>query len=289
MRLVQGIPASATATVARLSPSPSSSPPPPPSSSSSPPPRPTFGLLNGLGAIILGRPTSTPSPEPSGSSARSAYSTWDNRSAALQVFYPAGSVNPAGNPKGGAQFYATPLDLTSAQTVTMGYSVFFPANFNWVYGGKLPGLYGGHISCSGGNAALDCFSTRLMWRSGGEGELYLYAPKNKQTHAMCADPQSDCNAEYGFSIGRGSFDWAAGAWTHVEQTVRLNTPGKQDGGFRLLVNGQPAISRDDVFYRDKPPPSASTTNTFFGGHGSMYATPKDQYVWFKDFSLIFNA
>ena len=46
-------------------------------------------------------------------------------------------------------------------------------DFEWVLAGKLPGLYGGHTACSGGDEALDCFSTRLMWREGGMGELYL--------------------------------------------------------------------------------------------------------------------
>ena len=91
----------------------------------------------------------------------------------LQLEFPAGSVDPAREPKGGAEFYATPLDISGAHNVTLEYSVFFPADFDWVLAGKLPGLYGGHTGCSGGNAALDCFSTRLMWRKKGAGELYL--------------------------------------------------------------------------------------------------------------------
>lgn len=30
-------------------------------------------------------------------------------------------------------------------------------------------------------------------------------------------------------------------------------------------------------------------STFFGGHDEKYATPKDQYVWFKDFGLAYNS
>lgn len=91
----------------------------------------------------------------------------------LQIFYPAGSVNPGQKPLGGAEFYASPIEISNAHNVTLQYSVFFPSDFDWVLAGKLPGLYGGHTGCSGGNAALDCFSTRLMWRDGGAGELYL--------------------------------------------------------------------------------------------------------------------
>ncbi|KAG2126839.1 hypothetical protein DEU56DRAFT_915952 [Suillus clintonianus] len=287
--------------------------------------------------------------------------------AALQLVYPAYSVNPSSKSPGGAEFYATPLNLSDAQSVTMEYSVFFPADFDWVKGGKLPGLYGGHTGCSGGAAAKDCFSTRLMWRQGGAGELYLYAPKSQQTKSLCSDPQSVCDFEYGLSIGRGSFHYSRGNWTTLRQDVVLNTPGKQDGAFALFVNGMQAINRTDVFYRGAPQqknkskpkatsrPSTSPTpqqtqggllgilavtataqgtvasqssiihtareaptilvadrasvlsnstsdssdqqavgfvglffSTFFGGHGDGWATPKQQYTWFKDFAITRN-
>jgi hypothetical protein len=103
----------------------------------------------------------------------SSWTAWTNASTMLQLFYPKDSINPAGWPKGGSQFYAAPLDLRNARSVTFAYSVFFPSDFEWAKGGKLPGLYGGRTGCSGGDPAIDCFSTRLMWREGGAGELYL--------------------------------------------------------------------------------------------------------------------
>ncbi|KAI9059761.1 polysaccharide lyase family 14 protein [Trametes sanguinea] len=171
----------------------------------------------------------------------------------LQLFYPANSINPAQEPQGGADFYAAPLDLRAARNVSLAYSVFFPADFDWVQAGKLPGVYGGHEGCSGGDDALECFSTRLMWREKGQGELYLYAPKDKQTAALCETPPlSVCDADYGLSIGRGAFVFTPGDWTHVRQTVALNTPGQQDGAFALDVNGVRVIERSDVYYRGAP-------------------------------------
>ena len=200
---------------------------------------------------------------------------WVNSTSVIQAFYPADSINPAQDPQGGAQFYASPLPVSGARNVSLSYNVFFPVDFEWVLAGKLPGLYGGHTACSGGDEALDCFSTRLMWREGGVGELYLvrcsffsyichrgfdptffswkqYAPRDKQTSALCADSRSTCDSAYGLSIGRGSFTWAAGGWTSVTQTVYLNTPGQQDGQFTLDVDGERVIERNDVFYRDVP-------------------------------------
>ncbi|KAG6897869.1 hypothetical protein C0992_009667 [Termitomyces sp. T32_za158] len=100
---------------------------------------------------------------------------WPPSTSTLQLHYPAGSINPAQphRPIGGAQFYATPLDLARAHNVSLAYSAFFPVDFAWVRGGKMPGLYGGRGGCSGGDEARDCWSTRLMWRAGGEGEMYL--------------------------------------------------------------------------------------------------------------------
>ena len=106
----------------------------------------------------------------------SSWKLGTNAAAMLQLFYPKDSVNPARRPQGGSEFYAKPLDISKAKNVTLEYKVFFPGDFDWVRGGKLPGLYGGHTRCSGGNSALDCFSTRLMWRAGGAGELYLVRP-----------------------------------------------------------------------------------------------------------------
>lgn len=65
-------------------------------------------------------------------------------------------------PAGGTGLYALPMDLTKATTVTLQYSVNFGAGFDWVLGGKLPGLYGGRTGCTGGSLALDCYSARFM-------------------------------------------------------------------------------------------------------------------------------
>ena len=80
----------------------------------------------------------------------------------INIRYPAGSYKPSASPVGGTGFYATPIDLSTAKTVSLEYKLFFPADFQFNKGGKLPGLFGGHPSCSGGNKASDCFSTRFM-------------------------------------------------------------------------------------------------------------------------------
>ena len=89
----------------------------------------------------------------------------------LRVLYPAGSFN---NKTGGGQFYSLWNSSTPFQSMLLSYEIAFDSGFNWVKGGKLPGLRGGPslTGCSGGKepTGTDCFSTRLMWRTNGEGE-----------------------------------------------------------------------------------------------------------------------
>ncbi|KAG7453103.1 uncharacterized protein BT62DRAFT_977569 [Guyanagaster necrorhizus] len=123
------------------------------------------------------------------------------------VLYPAGSINPGNEvrPHGGVQ------------NVTLNFSAFFSVDFDWVLAGKLSGLYG--------VSAANSFSTRLMWRKDGKGELYL-------TKNLCDDPQSVCTTVYGFSIGRGSF---------FRKTVVLNTTGLTDGCFNARSHSSAAM------------------------------------------------
>ncbi|GAA5959460.1 hypothetical protein JCM21900_003763 [Sporobolomyces salmonicolor] len=170
---------------------------------------------------------------------------------ALQVAYPAGSRNPGKVPAGGVGFYSSEIDITAATNVSLSYSVFFPTGFDFVKGGKLPGLYGGAKACSGGSSAESCFSTRLMFRTGGMGELYLYAPREKQVEALCSlGPLSYCNSVYGMSIGRGSWVFKTGEWTDIRQDIWLNTPGQADGGFNIWVNDELVLHSDSVYYRN---------------------------------------
>lgn len=80
---------------------------------------------------------------------------WNDSVNCMQILYPKGSNAPSNSPQGGTEFYAHPLDLSIAQNVTLQYSVYFSGDFDFVKGGKLPGLYGGHKGCSGGNSAVE--------------------------------------------------------------------------------------------------------------------------------------
>jgi hypothetical protein len=220
---------------------------------------------------------------------------------AMKAHYPKGSYTFGNQPQGGFSFYApgpSNVDLKTAKEATFGYSIFFPEGFDFNLGGKLPGIYGGNsdeeaVGCSGGRRDPGCFSARLMWRTDGAGEFYTYLPDYTDSrfaaNAKQCDvaPQSDCNPTYGASVGRGSFHFAAGAWTTVTERVRLNDVGQANGELELFVNGKSVINVDGLILRDSGAGlmRGLQMQTFFGGSQPQFASPKDQDVYFSDFTV----
>lgn len=158
-----------------------------------------------------------------------------------------------------------------ADTVFLRYQVRFPPGFDFVKGGKLPGLYGGSGG-SGGQHHDDGFSTRYMWRRGGAGEVYAYLPGG---------------SGFGVSLGRGSWTLPTGQWTDIQQGVRLNTPGRADGTLTVWVNGRQVFNQNGLTFRltDQPRIDGLFFSTFFGGGDPSWASPKDQYADFAGFGF----
>ncbi|KAJ7057051.1 polysaccharide lyase family 14 protein [Mycena amicta] len=220
---------------------------------------------------------------------------------AMQATYPKGSFNPSHKPRGGFSLYAPgpdQLDITTASEALFGYSVMFPAGFQFNKGGKLMGFYGGDdpktaVGCSGGRRDPTCFSMRLMFRAKGAGELYTYlpdpsfGPQFAANKKMCDIANSTCNPTFGNSIARGAFSFTPGEWTTVSERVKLNTVGKSDGEIEIFVGGKSVINATDLVIRDsdKGRIRGMQMETFFGGATSDWASPVDQKAFFADFSM----
>lgn len=181
-------------------------------------------IQNGASNLLFVKDPFPNAPAPSDS-----YSNNTNSSSpVLQVVYPAGSFQD--NNIGGAQFYAMWNSSGSAfQSMLVTYEVAFDTDFDYVKGGKLPGLRGGPDvnNCSGGNQAngTNCFSSRVMWRTDGNGEgmlvsshvdyrfscsvhkVYAYVPRD---NGICSDTGVQCNDQFGISLNRGSFVFTPG-------------------------------------------------------------------------------
>jgi hypothetical protein len=197
----------------------------------------------------------------------------------LRVYYPANSASPTvtkkqGNPPGGTQFYAQ-LNLPPQDSLTLSYYVRFSENFDFVKGGKLPGLFGG-VGNNGGDIpdGTDGFSTRYMWRKRGDGEIYAYLPSSKKNH--------------GTSIGRGTWQFVPGKWYHLEQKIILNEPGKNNGSIQVWVDDKKVLEQNGLMFRttDTLKVDGILFSTFFGGGDSSWATRQDVYADFADFSVL---
>ncbi|CEL54489.1 polysaccharide lyase family 14 protein [Rhizoctonia solani AG-1 IB] len=228
-----------------------------------------------------------------------AVGTAPDGKAAMEVLFGKGSFALNSAVAGGISFYAYgPSDLSSGNEFTLGYSIFFESGFDFVHGGKLPGLYGGTsndeaASCSGGRHALTCFSTRFMWRDEGAGEVYVYLPSDPANKFLCNGARipgkNICGSDYGTSLGRGSFRFETGKWNYVAQRIKLNTPGKADGELQVWFNGKSIWSVGGVVFRGAGMHTSRVrglmVQSFFGGHEAYWASRKDQRLWFADFSV----
>lgn len=195
----------------------------------------------------------------------------------LRVHYPAGTASPSvsrrtNSPLGGAEFYGD-LFLPAQDQLRLSYYIRFADGFNFVKGGKLPGLFGG-AGASGGNIpdGSDGFSARLMWRQNGDGEVYAYLPTSE---------------DYGTSIGRGSWRFEPGIWYKIEQEIKLNTPKLADGEIRVWVNDALVLDQRNLLFRTSESLQIDGIyfSSFFGGGNTSWATPQDTYVDFANFSV----
>lgn len=171
----------------------------------------------------------------------------------------------------------------------LSYELAFDSNFNWVQGGKLPGLRGGPDvnDCSGGAEpnGTNCFSTRLMWRKNADGEVYAYmlTPNN-----MCSDSNMICNSDYGVSIDRGSFGFDAGHWGRITILVQLNNDSVvANGNVVMYFNDVQALSQQNLYFRTVNDFAIGGLyfSTFFGGDDSSWATPQTVHTYYRNIQM----
>ena len=146
--------------------------------------------------------------------------------------------------------------LPPAREYTLNYDLLFENDFEFVRGGKLPGLAPARWSSGCRAIAPEQWSVRLMWRAEGRLQLYTY---HQDREDPCGD--QDYAAAFGFERNR---------YYAVSLHVRLNTDGDTaDGVEELFVDGASVAQRKAVRLRGAA--GAATLintmlfNTFFGG------------------------
>ncbi|GAA5965766.1 hypothetical protein JCM3765_007336 [Sporobolomyces pararoseus] len=207
----------------------------------------------------------------------------------LSVMYPKGQYTAG---EDGGTHMSLDVFGEGKTRAMLTYQVGFESNFDFVKGGKLPGLFGGDPSgkCGGGKGSESCFSARFMWREEGEGEVYTYVPlydglcdANKANESSVA-----CHGDFGQSFNRGSFKFTAGQYTTLTEVAILNSNPSKDteaNGYLAVYNGETlAFERSDIVYRTNQSVFFSSImfQTFFGGSTPDYASSVLTHTYYKN-------
>jgi len=205
-------------------------------------------------------------------------SEWsDNSLLAFEVNFPKGSYDPGsmlrlGQKRGGFSF-KTKSFPTGRECAWLRYRVRFDKDFDFVKGGKLPGLYGWWGN-SGGLIpnGYDGFSIRVIWLGNGDGAVYAYLPTSKV---------------WGTALARREWRFEPGKWYLLELQVLLNRPFFSDGVIRISIDNKVVREIDKLVFRKTNDLliDGMMFSTFFGGNNSSFASSADAKLSFSSIQL----
>lgn len=188
----------------------------------------------------------------------------------LRVKFATGKIGPE---EGGAGWR---MPFGRHEAAEMTYTLRFSRDFDFVKGGKLPGLCGGPENVSGGRPAdgRNGFSARLMWRRDGRGEAYVYHKNQK--------------GDYGDSFAfPDDFRFPTDAPVKVRLAVSMNTPGKRDGTLRVWIDDKAMVQRTDLEWRSADTFGVDSLyfETFHGGGDKSWAPTRPCWAEFREISV----
>ena|SRR5262252_5988464 len=192
-----------------------------------------------------------------------------NGNKVLKVVYPG---HKFGNRRTGIQFKTL---VPPGEEYYLRYRLKFRSGFNWVKGGKLPGLMGGTAptGCLTPSESATGFTSRYMWKKNGAAILYLY----------WGDKTAQCGQVFALNVR-----FAHDVWYTLTQHVKLNTPGSDDGIVEVWVNDAEVFRKSDIRFRRAGAGWKITGmyfSTFFGGDDSTWATTKKEVAYFDNFAI----
>jgi len=200
------------------------------------------------------------------------YISVENNNKFLSVFIPKGLFGPIT----GAQWS---FPLNPADEYYLMYKLKFEEGFNFVKGGKLPGLAGGTAN-SGGNtpSGFDGWSARMMFWENGKLSFYVY----------CANQSSRWGERLFFKdINGDTLRLKTNEWHSITQRISMNTLGASNGIMQCWVNNQEVFYTDTILFRktDSIKIDQIFYSVFMGGDDLSWASPKDQHIFLDDFKV----
>lgn len=143
----------------------------------------------------------------------------------------AATDDEASTTENGVGFTWQPHEISKGQSACLSYSVFLPEGFTFKEQGVLPGLFGASdVSQIDDLNPDDSFALRVGWGQAGDAGIDVRVPAST---GYWETPPRKTN-------------WPLGRWVTVEQEVKLNTPGQEDGLMRLWIDGALTIDRGGI-------------------------------------------
>ncbi len=194
----------------------------------------------------------------------------ENDTRVMRWHFPEGSLGPS---QGGGQWYT---ELNSAfDELYFSYKVRFKPGFNWVLGGKIPGLRGGP-EWPGADPPgwSDGFVALLMWNSAPKITFYYY--------------HQDQDHLYGDSKA-WNYNIVSGIWYTITIRIVMNTVnengGNNDGILEGFIDRKLACQVTNLRFRNLESIGIDKLwiTSFFGGNTEDWAAQRDEWIEFDDF------
>jgi len=181
------------------------------------------------------------------------------------------SPNSQGSPR-----LTKKIKLPHSDHYTLSYDVYFENSFEFVRGGKLPGLASANPTDGCNSVKPDSWSSRLMWRENGALQSYFYSQDRSKP---CGDGQTGKN-----------FKFQKNKWYGIELEVKLNTQYDEYGGSVVVrVDGKVIAENKNQrmrsVYNSNSDISLFFFSSFFGGNNTSWAPSKPVYARFDNFTV----
>lgn len=180
----------------------------------------------------------------------------------------------------------------SFEEATISYRVRFSPGFDFVRGGKLPGLAGGSSPTGSTQATgFNGWTGRMMWRTDFNGTSGQ--PQQLTTGGITYTKHTTSGFS-GDGVQEDRNPWTnpdgsatvmvADRWYLITQRIVMNTPGEFDGIQQIFLDGVMVINEQNLRYRldDSFAIDQVYFSTFYGGNED-WRTSKDEVAFFDDF------
>jgi hypothetical protein len=210
---------------------------------------------------------------------------WTNRIDELSVFSEArgSSLRQRYTPTAdGSPVVMFPMPIEGGMEVWLSYRMLFETGWEWVKGGKLPGLAGGTYP-TGGLRDDNGFSARFMWRTNGELSVYAYHHDRPTLWG-----------EDFYLLEADGTRWRApiDQWFTIRQRIKMNTgDSTYDGEVEVWIDGERKLLKTGLRWRKNTTYTCDTFlySSFYGGGDPSWAPSKITYARFDDFKVASTA